>query len=123
MATSNTESAERRILRRARELLARGWAQGVYCRDSSGHALLLSEAYGRSDVCYCIAGAVSTAAVDLGKPSWGLAAADAARLLQKAGRLSGDGPWMAIGTYNDARWRTQADMLALIDAAIAGAAL
>jgi hypothetical protein len=87
-------------LRKARALVARGWTQKAFARSKTGREV--SE-YGKSAVCWC-----AYAAIEVVRGQ-----ADAANVLRKAANTE-----FIIG-WNDAPERTQAEVLAAFDKAIA----
>jgi hypothetical protein len=92
------------ILKEARELIAKegGWTQGWYARDADGAETLSSS---EAAVCFCIIGAFRRVSHDeIGHAQYALS-----QLL--------DG-W-SIPTFNDAPGRTQAEVVAKFDEAIA----
>lgn len=95
------------ILKRARALVERGWCQGTYSRDERGVASLSKS----QDCSWCSVGALDTAAgSDSDKY---LAAYDE---LATAITPGGD---VGVVKWNDAPGRTQAEVLAMFDRAIA----
>ncbi len=94
-----TETAE--VLRKARALVEEGWTQGAMSRDARGYKSLTSTA---APVCFCAIGAIQEA-----DPKSCLAAATA------LGRIVGG----SIIDFNDAPGRTQQEVIAAFDRAIA----
>lgn len=99
------------ILKAMRALLARdgGWTQGACARDVAGKEV--DELSARA-VSFDALGALTRAGRDA-RPGEGGAAM--AQLRDRIG-------FKTLGDWNDAPGRTQAEVLALVDAAIAGAA-
>lgn len=85
-------------LRRMRSLIECGWTKGAFARDANGYITMST---GPEAVCYCLQGAARR--VDL--PPW--------ELRGPRGALLNTPQW------NDAKGRTQADVLAVIDNSIA----
>lgn len=48
----------KQILVEAKALIEKGWAQGAYCRDKRGEAILFMLRNSHKDVCYCTTGAL-----------------------------------------------------------------
>jgi hypothetical protein len=84
-------------LRRMRSLLHRGWTQGAMARTARGAPVGHEE---RAAACWCLLGAAYRA----GLTNW--AFVDGTRLI-------------AVPYWNDARERTKAEVLAVIDNSIA----
>jgi hypothetical protein len=107
-----------------RGLLAVGWCQGVFARTAQGAQATL----GSPDaVAFCILGASSHLTVLAGKPTYAMhpEAREAIRALVAlvAPGVPFDGPMGRYGAplvaWNEAPERTQAEVLALVDRAIA----
>ncbi len=98
----------REALVRARELIALGWTQGTYAEDEDGAEISFADPQA---VCFCLAGAVKAAT---GTPPHDKIAAVFQALADGIGG-------MALIAWNDAELRTQDEVLALFDAAIANA--
>lgn len=96
----------RKILVAARALIAKGWTQGCFARDENGRPTPFG---GPKAVCFCMSGALShVSALNGSQPNM-----KAIELLQaEIGH-----PWLA--PWNDEKGRTQAEVLAVYDAAIA----
>lgn len=92
-------------LTEARRKVARGWSQGAFARSQAGEpvAILAPEA-----CCFCAYGALYAVAERRGYTAW-----------QALGDVLGMRKIDSILTWNDAPGRTQADVLALYDRAIA----
>lgn len=103
------------LLRDARAKLATGWTQGNFARDHLGAPI---SAQSPDATCWCAWGAVR-ASMDHDRALW--AADDAAHdeLYEALASVEGLDYAGAIVEYNDAAERTQADVLALFDRAIA----
>lgn len=97
------------ILRAGRARIERGWCQGAFARDANGHDVLSRSPRARA---WCTSGAVE---FDSRPMSAGAFAAHVAL----CAALPAD--WIEDGaaSWNDAPGRTQAEVLALYDAAIA----
>lgn len=93
-------------LKKARDLIARegGWTQGAYARDAAGSACSI----GANAQCFCTLGALRLAS----DGDRDLARAAAAALRDRHSMV-----W--IDDWNDTPGRTQAEVVALFDAAIA----
>lgn len=105
------------LLRAARAYLVRGWCQGAPARDADGRPVLSSHPTAAS---WCLLGATARAAADVG--ALGSAAhfeADARLAAVARSRADGWGARDVVALVND-RLRTQAEALALVDAALAG---
>lgn len=107
--TNSTAANTLSLLRAARGLVAKGWTQGAYGRTDAGLTCM-----GESAVCFCAAGALL----------WpdGLERKTAFSLLAKelpTEFLMIDTPVLALVAFNDSPGRTQAEILALYDRAIA----
>ena len=90
---------------RARELVERGWCQGWFARDADG----VEVSFASQSACrFCAIGAIRRVA-DIPDGNNGIG------LLFRAGGLTA----LDLAAWNDAPERTQADVLALYDAAIA----
>ena len=87
---------------RARELLARGWTQGVYARDDLGHSVNPRRGDAR---CFCTSGAAIRVREQLG--------------FGGPVRLTVPGQYPSVIEWNDDPNRTQAEVLAAVDARIA----
>ena len=87
-------------LREARALIERGWTQGVFARLPNGNG---TYAENRKATCFCMVGALYHVG----------ASARCLRMLERATHTSPAAKW------NDAPERTQADVLAAFDKAIA----
>jgi hypothetical protein len=102
-------------LAEARKLIAQGWTQGAFYDDEDGSG------------CYCLAGAVGAAeaaSVKLTKGRvnfvfYSRSKSIAALSACLGGRGSGAGAVDLVTEWNDTPGRTQQDVLALIDRAIA----
>lgn len=92
-------------LKEARALIAQGWTQGCAARDAEGNDV---NSVDISAVSFCIYGACRRASVGRRKESYKLST----NALRDAGMIN-------LSTWNDAPDRTQADVLALFDRAIA----
>ena len=92
------------VLSEARKLLERGWTQCTYARDLDGNGV---EPRDRNAVAWCIRGALCKA-----RDRW--FGDQAERRLQQM--VGGAG---LITNWNDTAKRTQAEVLALLDQAIA----
>lgn len=101
------------VLRVARELVARpgGWCQRALARTASGHP---APTHSREAVCFCARGALMRAAGM--QPELVLFSPRAEAALDAAAREQG---FIGFVGYNDAPGRTQAEVVALYDAAIA----
>lgn len=95
------------ILAEARELIAKGWTQGTPARNADGDDCGVYESEAQ---CFCSLGALWRAAGGIG------VAVDAANALRAGatGSLAS-----SISFWNDAPGRTQAEVLAAFDKAIA----
>lgn len=98
-------------LEKARALIAQGWTKGSFARDASGIA---RNARSHSAVSFCAIGALIHAVT----PSDYFQSLECEDLLDQA---LPDGYEEGIICYNDAEGRTQEDILALYDRAIARA--
>ena len=102
-------------LAEARKLIAQGWTQGAFYDDEDGRG------------CYCLAGAVGTVDAASAKLTKGRvnfvfysrSKSIAALSACLGGRGGGAGAVDLVTEWNDAPGRTQEDVLALIDRAIA----
>lgn len=89
-------------LREARALIERGWTQGAFARNGSGHAVT----YESGDAsCFCVAGALLRATNGFSEFERAVAALHA--VTRKA-----------IHKWNDAPRRTKAEVVAALDKAI-----
>jgi len=93
------------VLRGARAKIAQGWCQGASARDADGQLTGVTQP---DACCWCAIGAVYAAAPL--EPDSGDAA------FEYLARVT---PGHLIGTWNDDPSRTQAEVLALFDRAIA----
>lgn len=91
------------LLRRAKALVGRGWTRGAYARDASGQAVDASDP---AAVCWCAMGACIATAPR------GVSVSHLLKLV-----VRGD-----VGSWNDDRRTSKADVLAAFDQAIALAA-
>jgi hypothetical protein len=93
---------ELQVLKRMRELLAAGWTQGAMARNKNGKPANLRAS---NAVCFCLIGSQCRA-----EHEFGFVVAGTGHLLE-----------LRTGTsaFNDAEGRTQAEILAVVDAAIA----
>lgn len=96
-------AAALRVLRRARPLIAAGWTQYAFAKDDVGATVNSSSP---NAVCWCSLGAINASIEMTGEY-------DAAKNVLS--RVAGEN----IGVWNDAPGRTQAEVLALFDRAIA----
>lgn len=97
----------RTILTKARALIKKGWAQGAFARDKDGKIALIK---GKQATCFCITGAVCRISSSY------IMQGDCFESLKRALRL----PTLAdVARWNDAPGRTQAEVLAAFDKAIA----
>lgn len=92
-----------KILKRARSLIAEGWCQGVSAQDANGHCTSVDSVHA---VKWCIDGAFCASA--------GVGYLEAIKCLSRAF----DSP-QSIILWNDTPGRTQAEVLAAFDRAIA----
>lgn len=97
------------VLKAARSLLSEPdrWTQGTYARDADGKAVPPSDP---AAVCFCIHGAILHVA-----PSY----PDMQTRLEAVKALA-DSLWVSLVMFNDKRGRTQREVVALFDVAIAG---
>ena len=95
-----------RVLREARDLIARGWTQGTLARDGNGDPV---EPTSDAATCWCSLGAAK--AVTKQDLSYGLAWSALLAALPESHRGY-------ISNWNDARGRTQGQVIALFDRAI-----
>lgn len=98
--------ASLRLLRAARALVAAGWCQGVWARDADGNGVM---PFDHRAVAWCLSGALAAAAPPVFGPAWMDALDRVYQVLPKC---------VTTISYNDVPGRTQADILALLDAAI-----
>lgn len=99
------------ILRRAREL---PWTRGAYARAADGSPVFYGSV---TAVRFCLAGACRRAAVELGAPrSLNVCEAEEALVLALPPDWKG---YRSLEEYNDARDRTEAEVRAVEDLAIA----
>jgi hypothetical protein len=98
----------REILTNARALIAKGWTQGHYARMASGYPCHENS---QRAVSWCLVGAVCRAGEIYLRQ-----ALDAVEYLRE---IIGDPDLPLIGNWNDAPGRTQEEVLALLDRAIA----
>ncbi|MGD9890972.1 MAG: hypothetical protein AB7R89_28275 [Dehalococcoidia bacterium] len=96
------------VLRRARELIATGWAQGWYARSINGRRARVSSPKATS---FCILGAISLASDEVSPAGYDLYI----RTVTQVGGFVSD---RDVAGWNDAPERTQADVLALLDSLI-----
>lgn len=95
------------LLQNTRALIVRGWNQGTFAQNAKGEAVTS----GDPEACsWCLIGALGTAAKD--HETAFDRAYDILRKLMPIGSYS-------LSLWNDLPGRTQADVLALIDRAIA----
>lgn len=105
------------LLTAARALLVRGWCQGAHARDAAGAPVL---SFAPSAASWCLLGATARAAHEAGL--FGSAehfAADALLAAAARSRVDGWGARDVVALLND-RLTTQAEALAVVDAALAG---
>jgi hypothetical protein len=97
------------VLKEARDLIAKdgGWTQRQYARGADG---TYADFYNKKAVCFCTLGALYR--VGLSEPK---ALNDAEHLLLKSAQVEN------IVVWNDAPERTQAEVVALFDAALSKA--
>jgi len=107
---SEVTTPDLQILLRARELVAAGWTQGESARDAGGKKI---SPFSYKAVCFCALGATHRAEEELGATTaiWDSAIRKLHPFTEK---------WNVAG-WNDTPGRTQADVLAAFDAAIAEA--
>lgn len=101
------------VLTAARELLSKGWTQGAYARSATG----IVDCYSTEAISFCLWGAVRRVAGDNHASRSAALAAVAAQLPEPY--LSGVNGKPQLVAWHDQGDRTQADILALIDHAIA----
>lgn len=117
------------VLERARDLIAAGWTQDEDARDGNGRARLFSSEVA---TCFCISGALSRAAFDLG--NWRERVDDETMGYSWYKQFSASEDRRAVGLayqdlenelggcgaidWNDAVCRTQAEVLNLLDKVI-----
>jgi hypothetical protein len=97
-----------RLLQTARTLIAQGWTQIEYARDAQGRRVRYDT---EEAVQFCLLGAARRAAEDIGGH---LTGAD----LDAVAELLGFAETEYLIAWNDAPDRTQADVLARLDAAL-----
>ena len=95
------------ILKEARELVAKGWTRGCSARDAKGDFVRPESP---DATCWCAYGAVARATDDEATGKWAIAT-----------RYLGDAVGYHVPAFNDAPGRTQVEVLAVFDAAIAKA--
>lgn len=105
----------RDVLVRARGLIEQGWCQGVGARDARGHEV---GALMREACSWCTLGALSRALDLSNTDAYGVDYTRAREAIADAIGRDCDGG-RAIAVWNDHRERTQADVLAAFDRAIA----
>jgi len=107
-------------LTEARAKVARGWTQGTWARDAVGER---APERGNAAVCWCIVGALNAVADDREGHHlfWVAGLLEPARdaLYEALEDLGGYDFGTALVEFNDAPGRTQAEVLALFDLAIA----
>lgn len=95
-------------LKKMRDLLAKGWTQGTDARDASGNP---THAQSHKAASFCPRGAAIHVSA-----TWGLGPIKLKSLAAALNEMSPlQGP---LETWNDSKWRTQSEVLALIDRAI-----
>lgn len=95
-------------LKKMRELLEKGWTQGTDARDASGTP---THPQSRKAVSFCPRGAAIHVSA-----TWGLGPR---KLKSLAAALNEMSPLQdPLEKWNDSKWRTQAQVLALVDRAI-----
>ena len=108
------------VLMSAKELIQKGFTKDVIARDSMGAATHSGDP---NAVCWCSVGAINKAVRDheaayclVGTRPVNTVAYD---LAQAHCPLHSNGRRMELDEFNDSAWTTQADVVALFDAAIA----
>lgn len=99
------------ILKAARAKVAQGWTQGESARDAYGKP---RAATAQDAVCWCVIGAIDSVVWPNFQPR-----SEPIAVIRKAIGL--ESPWMPITSladWNDAKTRTQAEILAAFDKAI-----
>lgn len=96
-------------LRKARALIERGWTQGEYARGKSGRQ---ADPIGRHARCFCAVGALGAA-----NRHWPHGGMIGLKELNSAVGFPSEGESQILD-WNDAEWRTQAEVLAAFDRAI-----
>jgi hypothetical protein len=96
-------------LRKARALIERGWTQGQYARGEQGSGIDFLK---RKAVCFCAAGAIGAA-----NKQWPNSQLPGMKYLSLA--VGGDGDEPDVLHWNDAPERSQAEVIAAFDKAIA----
>ncbi len=111
-AVERTQTELRPVYEQARGFLAQGWTQNASARDSIGHS---TEPDDQDAVCWCIGGAIDRALMDVDQ-FWPIrtAAFDGIAKLLPSSQYG-------VSGWNDATGRTQAEVLAVLDQAIANA--
>ncbi len=104
------------VLRGARVLIAQGWTQRSFARDSTGSTVEPSDP---AACVWCLLGALGFAGLPQGRAGYGSGAfvTSAIAMRDPEKRLPG-----SLASWNDAEGRTQAEVLAVLDEAIAIAA-
>lgn len=105
---------ERRLLKGARKVLARGWCQNAMARDAAG---MMVDSWGRRAVAWCLLGAMLAVA----RRARGLALRQ--RFAVAFGRLEKHLEAITrepLQPWNDREGRSAADVLRLVDTALSG---
>lgn len=100
-----TEEGAKKILRRARELVERGWCQGAYARGAEGQVV---DKYGPAARSFCVLGAVDRASERYHYEARDVALRVLGTVMKE---LTGA---RTPGYYNDAYGRTQEDIVTLL---------
>jgi hypothetical protein len=115
-------SAEaKRVLQRARELVAAGWTQGCCARDVTGrpvgsHRREIARKLFPNAVCYCAHGALAEADHEINPLSDEIPSEDNAYGILHGAVVAAGG--LSVPSFNDSPGRTQAEVLAVSDAAV-----
>lgn len=108
------------ILQRARQLVAAGWVKGKYATNASGREVPIDN---YDAVCFCLRGALVRSGQEHCDTAYlrGVKPYELARDLvnQEIAKERPASYWTAI-EFNDAPWTTHADVLKVMDMAIAG---
>lgn len=99
-----------KFLTKARAVIERGWCQGSFARDAQGQPIEATDPLAET---FCIRGATRAVA-----PNDDDVRARAHRHLEDVIIALTDGDCDSIASYNDDTSRTQAEILAVFDAAI-----
>ena len=109
-----SEITPRQALEEAKALCAQkdGWTQHAAARDKDGNAVQPTDDAASS---FCMVGALRRVTGDVNHPAYG----NAVSLL--LARVRACSPWWCVTQWNDGGWRTQLQIVAAFDVAIAAA--